>query len=52
MASKRITSKVIINKKTGQLMIFPSKKKIRAAQPTLKFGEDLFVKLEFIRRKK
>ena len=50
--AKKVISKVIFNKRTGQLMIFPSKKKIKAANPTIKFGDNLFVKLEFLEKKK
>ena len=50
--AKKVISKVIFNKRTGQLMIFPSKKKIKAANPTIKFNEELFVSLEFLRKKK
>ena len=49
---KKVVSRVIINRRTGQLMIFPSKKKIKIANPTIKFGDDLFVSLEFLRKKK
>lgn len=49
---KKVITKVLFNKKTGQLMIFPSKKKIRANNPTIKFDGELFVSLEFLRKKK
>ena len=50
--AKKIISKVIVNKRTGQLMIFPSKKKIKIANPKLRFGKHLFVRLEFLEEKK
>jgi hypothetical protein len=49
---KKIVSRVVINKRTGQPMIFPSKKLIRANNPTLKFDKELFVELTFLKKKK
>ncbi len=50
--TKKVISKVLFNKKTGQMMIFPSKKKTKALNPTIKFGDDLFVKLQFHKKVK
>lgn len=41
-----------MNRRTGQPMIFPSKKKMKLADPSIKFGDDLFVELSFIKKKK
>ncbi len=49
---KKIVSKVIFNKKTGQIMIFPSKKKIQASNPSIKFDEIKFAELRFLDKKK
>jgi len=49
--AKKIVSKVLFNKKTGQMMIFPSKKQTKSANPSIKFGEDLFVELKFLKKK-
>lgn len=58
--TKKIINKVVFNKRTGQMMIFPSKKALKvnnpnlmkASNPKLKFQEDLFVRMEFFRKKK
>ena len=50
--AKKIISRVVMNKRTGQPMIFPSKKKIKANNPTIKFDKNLFVELKFLRKKK
>jgi len=50
--AKKVISRVVMNKRTGQPMIFPSKKEIKAKNPTIKFDENLFVRLEFLRKKK
>lgn len=49
---KKIISRVFFNKKTGQAAVFPSKKKIKAIDPTIKESDDLFAKIEIFRRKK
>ncbi len=50
--AKKIVRKLFINKRTKQLSLTIPKKEIRASDPTIKFDENLFVRLEFIRRKK
>lgn len=52
MAKKFMIRKVHINSKNKQLTVPLSRKEIKIKEPTLKFDEDLFVKLEFLRRKK
>lgn len=51
MAKKTMVRKVFINKKTKQGMVTLSKKQMKVANPTLKFGEDLFVELEVFNKK-
>ncbi|KKN14662.1 hypothetical protein LCGC14_0993930 [marine sediment metagenome] len=52
MAKKFMVRKVFINKKTKQPIVTLSKKELRKIDPSIKFGEDLFVRLEILRRKK
>jgi len=49
---KKIIRKVFINKRNKQLSVPLSKKEIKIADPTIKFGEELFVELKFVKRKK
>ncbi len=51
MVNKKFKVRVII-RKNGQPVIFPGKKNLKISDPTIKFGEDLFVKLEVVRRMK
>ena len=44
--------KVFINKKNKQLTVPLSEKQIKKINPTIKFGEDLFVKLIIFNKKK
>jgi hypothetical protein len=50
--AKKIISRVMYNKRTGQPMVFPSKKQMRAINPTIKFSDDLFVELKFLKKAK
>ena len=50
--SNKIIIKPFINKKTKQMSIVIPKKKLKAGDPTIKFDDDLFVRLEVVRRKK
>jgi hypothetical protein len=52
MAKRFMVRKVFINKKNKQLTVPLSKKEIKKRHPTIKFDENLFVRLEFLRRKK
>ena len=52
MAKKFVVRKVFINKKTKQLSITIPKKEFKKLDPTIKFGEDLFIKLTIAKRKK
>ena len=49
---KSIVRKVSMNKRTKQLSVTIPKRKVKAANPTIKFGEDLFVRISFIPRNK
>lgn len=51
MSKKIIKRRIFINKKNKQMTVTLSKKEIRKIYPTIKFNEDLFVRLEVIRRK-
>ncbi len=44
--------KAFMNKKTKQLSITLSKKEIKSVDPSVKFGENLFVELKILKRKK
>ncbi len=50
--SNRIVKKVFVNKRTKQLSVTIPKKKLKAMDPSIKFGEDLFVELRILKRKK
>lgn len=51
MARKKMVRKVFINKKTKQGMVTLPKKQMKLADPSLKFGDDLFVELEVFKKK-
>lgn len=48
----KIIRKASVNKRTKQLSVTIPKKKLRAMDPELKFGEDIFVELKILKRKK
>ena len=50
--SNIIIKKVFVNKRTKQLSVTIPKKKLKAMNPKIKFGEDLFVELRILKRKK
>ncbi len=50
--AKKIIRKVFMNKKNKQLTVPLSKKEIKKIDPTIKFGDDLFVELRILKRKK
>lgn len=52
MAKKFMVRKVFINKKTAQPTVTLSKKELKKIDPSIKFGDDLFVRLEILRRTK
>ncbi|KKN59067.1 hypothetical protein LCGC14_0546220 [marine sediment metagenome] len=52
MVKKSMVRKVFINKKNNQLNVPLSKKQIKKIDPTIKFGEDLFVELVIFNKKK
>ncbi len=47
---KRIVRKVFINKRTRQPSVSLSKKQLKLMDPTIKFGEDLFVEIILVRK--
>ncbi|KKL24350.1 hypothetical protein LCGC14_2416220 [marine sediment metagenome] len=47
----KIIRKVFLNKKNKQLMVTLPKKEIKTIDPTVKFGEDLFVELRILKKK-
>jgi len=49
---KKVIRKASINKKTKQLSVTIPKKEFKKIDPTIKFGEDLFVEIKISRRKK
>jgi len=49
---KKFIRKVFVNKRNNQMSVPLSRKQIRAVDPTVKFGENLFVELTFIKRRK
>lgn len=51
MVKKTMTRKVFINKNNKQLTVPLSKKEIRKIDPTIKFNDGLFVKLEVLNKK-
>ncbi len=52
MSSDKIIRRTFFNKKNKQLTITLSKKQLRAADPTIKFGETLFVEIKLLRGEK
>ena len=49
---KKIIRKVFVNKNNKQLSVPLSKKEIKSIDPTIKFGEDLFVELTIFKKRK
>ena len=52
MAKRFMVRKVFINKKNKQLTVPLSKKEIKKKHPTIRFDENLFVRIELLRRRK
>ena len=52
MTSKSMIRKVFINKKTKQASVTLSRKEIKKIDPTIKFGDKLFVKLQILKEGK
>ena len=50
--AKTMERKVFVNKKNKQLSVSLSKKEIKAINPTIKFGKNLFVRLEVFNKEK
>lgn len=50
--NKKIVRKVFKNKRNAQLSVSLSKKEIKKMNPTIKFGEDLFVQLEIFNKER
>lgn len=50
--AKSIVRKVFVNKKNKQLTVPLSKKQIKKIEPSIKFDEDLFVKIYMIKKGK
>jgi len=48
---KKIIRKVFVNKRNKQLTVPLSKKEIKKIDPTIKFGEELFVELTIFQKK-
>ncbi len=48
----KVIQKASINKRTKQLSVTIPKKKLRSMDPELKFGDDVFVELKILKRKK
>jgi len=46
----KIIRKVFVNKRNKQLTVTLSKKQLRKIDPTIKFGKNLFVELEIIKK--
>jgi hypothetical protein len=51
MGKKKIIRKVFVNKKNKQLSVPLSKKEIKAVDPSIKFGDELFVRLEVFKKR-
>ncbi len=49
---KTMVRRVFINKKNKQLNVSLSRKEIKAVNPTIKFSDNLFVKLTIFSKKK
>ena len=52
MVKKIMIRKVFVNKRNKQLTVPLSKKQIKAMNPTIKFGEELFVELRVFNKKR
>ncbi len=52
MVKKTMERKVFINKRNKQLTVPLSKKEIKAIDPTIKFSDNLFVKLIIFNKKR
>ncbi|GAI05242.1 unnamed protein product [marine sediment metagenome] len=52
MVKKTITKKAFFNKRTKQLSVTIPKKEFKKMDSKLKFGEDVFVKLEILKKKR
>lgn len=48
----KVTRKVFINKKTKQGSVTLPKRELKRLDPTLKFGEDMFVELKILKRRR
>lgn len=48
----KVTRKVFVNKRTKQLSVTIPKKQLKKMDPDLKFGEELFVELRILKRKR
>ncbi len=48
--AKKIVRKVFVNSRNKQLSVSLSKKEIKAIDPTIKFGEELFVELRIFKK--
>ena len=48
----KVIRKASINKRTKQLSVTIPKKEFRKMNPELKFGEELFVELKILKRKR
>ena len=46
----KIRRKVFINKRTKQMSVSIPKKQVKLTNPTIKFGEDLFVELTVLNK--
>ena len=49
---KGLIRKPFINKRTKQMSVSIPRKELKKIDPTLKFGDDLFVELRVFRKKK
>lgn len=49
--TKKIIRKVFTNKRNKQLTVTLSKKEIKKIDPTIKFGDELFVELSVLKKK-
>lgn len=52
MSEKKIIKKAFVNKRNKQLSITLSKKQMKKINPSIKFGENLFVELKVFNKKK
>jgi hypothetical protein len=51
MTKKSMVRKVFVNKKNKQLTVPLSRKEIKKIDPTIRFSDNLFAKIEIFRRK-